>query len=155
MIKSRVAKGTAAGAAAIALIGGFEGLRNYAYRDPVGIPTICFGETRGVKMGDYKTTAECKAMLAARLPQFEQPMRACLINPDKIADGPYIASLSLTYNIGPDAFCKSSVAKYLNAGMTRDACDAFMKFNRARGMVLPGLVKRRAAEREVCLKGKL
>ena len=67
---SRLKRNSALAAATVALVGGFEGLRNYAYRDPIGIPTLCFGETRGVKMGDFKTTAECKDMLADRLVEF-------------------------------------------------------------------------------------
>lgn len=153
MLKSRIVKGSAIGAAAITLIGGFEGLRTYAYRDPVGIPTICFGETRNVYMGEKKTVDECKQMLGDRLVGFEQGMRACLDKPDAIPSGPYIASLSLTYNIGSGAFCNSHVRMYLNAGMYRSACDALMAFNKARGMVLPGLVARRSSERDFCLKG--
>ena len=72
---SRAQTGTALLAAAVALVSGFEGLRNYAYRDPVGIPTICFGETRGVHMGDYKTTQEGKAH---RFEEFRPKMTALL-----------------------------------------------------------------------------
>lgn len=150
---SRLKRNSAIAAAAVALIGGFEGLRTVAYRDPIGIPTICFGETRNVKMGDVKTKAECQQMLNGRLQEFERDMRACLKNPDKVPDGPYIASLSLTYNIGASAFCRSSVRQFLDAGKIRDACDAFLRFTKAGGMTLPGLVKRRQAEREVCMNG--
>ena len=155
MQKSRIVKGTALGAAAIALIGGFEGLRTIAYRDPVGIPTICFGETRNVRIGDVKTIDDCKQMLGTRLLEFESGMRACLTNPDTIPDGAYIASLSLSYNIGTGAFCKSSVRQYLNAGNIPKACDSFLNFVKAGGMVLPGLVRRRQEERIICLKGSI
>lgn len=154
---SRMKKGGAFAAAAIALVGGLEGLRNYAYRDPVGIPTVCFGETRGVHMGDYKTTAECRAMLGDRLAEFEAGMRKCLKAPDAIPDGPYMASLSLTYNIGTGNFCGSTVRKRLDAADIRGACDAFLSWNKARvaGVLvpLPGLTKRRQAERALCLEG--
>ena len=49
---SRLKKSAGLAAVAIAIVGGFEGLRTVAYRDQVNIPTICFGETRGVQMGD-------------------------------------------------------------------------------------------------------
>ena len=49
-------------AVAVSVVGGFEGLRQSAYLDPVSIPTICYGETRGVKLGDTRTKAECDAM---------------------------------------------------------------------------------------------
>lgn len=57
---SRLKKGSAIAATAIALIGSWEGLRTVAYRNIVGIPTVCFGGTRGVKMGDRYTVDECK-----------------------------------------------------------------------------------------------
>lgn len=150
---SRLKKGGTVAAAAIAMVGAFEGLRTYAYRDPVGIPTICFGETRGVKMGDKATVAECKEMLGKRLVEFEAGMRACLKDPDNVPDGAYVAALSLSYNIGTAAFCKSSVRKFLDSGSIGAACDALLRFTKARGITLPGLVNRRKAEREICIKG--
>lgn len=135
----------------ITLVGAFEGLRTYAYRDPVGIPTICFGETRGVEMGDVATVEECKKMLGDRLIEFARGVDKCLtaIVPDK----PYMAFVSLAYNIGTGAFCKSTVVKRANAGNLRGACDAILMWNKAGGRVLPGLVKRREAERKLCLEG--
>ena len=52
---SRLKKSAAVGAAAIALVAGWEGLRTKAYLDAVKVPTVCFGETRGVKLGDSYT----------------------------------------------------------------------------------------------------
>lgn len=144
---------TAAGALAIGIVSGFEGLRTKAYRDSVNVPTICFGETRGVKMGDTKTVAECRAMLGNALVEFEAGMRRCLTNPDKIPDKPYVAFLSLSYNIGTGAFCKSSVARKANEGDLRAACEAILKFNKAGGRVLAGLDRRRKEERQLCLEG--
>ena len=150
---SRVKKGGALAASVVALVSGFEGLRTYAYRDPVGIPTICFGETRGVKMGDHHTPAECKDMLIDRLAEFETGMRKCLASPDTIPDNAYAAFLSATYNIGTWAFCKSSMARKANAGDIRGACDALLAWDKAGGFRLPGLTKRRQAERALCLRG--
>jgi lysozyme len=150
---SRLKKSAAVGAAAIALVAGWEGLRTKAYLDAVKVPTVCFGETRGVKLGDSYTAQQCKTMLGNRLVEFEMGMRKCLRNPDTIPDGPYIAALSLSYNIGTGAFCRSSVRKLLDAGQIRQACDAFRNFTRAGGMRLQGLVNRREAERAMCLKG--
>jgi lysozyme len=156
-ISSRLKRSVAAAVVAIGLVSGFEGLRTYAYRDPVGIPTICFGETRGVKMGDHKTEAECKTLLGDRLIEHEAGMRKCLKDPDGIPINPYIAALSLTYNIGQGAFCGSTVRKQLDARNWRAACDAFLAWDKARvaGVLvrLPGLTKRRQAERALCLKG--
>lgn len=144
---------TVAGSLAIGLIGGFEGLRTRAYLDVVGIPTVCFGETRGVRLGDQYTPDQCRAMLGDALIEFETGMRKCLVAPDMIPDKPYVAFLSLTYNIGTRAFCGSTVARRANAGDLRNACNAIVVWNKARGRVISGLVKRRAEEQKLCLEG--
>lgn len=151
--KSRLKKSGALMAAAVALVGTWEGVRTVAYRDIVGIPTVCFGETRGVKMGDRYTLDECKAMLGDGLVEFEHGMRACLKNPDAIPDKPYVTFLSLSYNIGTRAFCGSTVARRANAGDIRGACNAIPMWNKAGGRVVKGLVNRRAEERQICLEG--
>ncbi|WP_414832178.1 lysozyme [Afifella sp. YEN Y35] len=158
MSSSRLKKGifgtvTALGILAVGFVGGWEGKRNVAYRDIVGVPTICFGETRGVKMGDTATDAECATMLGDGLVEFEAGMRSCLRDPDAIPDESYVAFLSAAYNIGQRAFCRSSMARRWNAGDLRGACDALLMWNKAGGRVIRGLVNRRKAERELCLEG--
>lgn len=142
-----------AGAVAIAvgLVGGFEGLRQTAYQDfsPARVWTVCYGETDGVKRGDHYSKAECDAMLAGRLEEFERGVRSCVSA--SLTDRQMAASISLAYNIGVGAFCRSSVARAFNAGDIRGGCDAFLRFNRAGGIVFPGLTKRREAERQLCL----
>lgn len=150
---SRLKKGAAITGLAITLIGGFEGLRTKAYLDVAKVPTICFGETRGVKMGDTKTVAECKEMLGTRLVEFETEMRRCLRNPDGLTDGQYVAFLSLSYNIGSGAFCRSTLVRKANAGQMSAACNELLKWNRAAGMEWPGLTRRRKEERKYCMEG--
>ncbi len=144
---------TALGAAAIALIGGYEGLRLKSYPDVIGVWTVCYGETKNVRKGQSFTKSECDAKLANRLVEFEQGMRRCLKNPDSIKPGPYKAFLSLSYNVGTGAFCTSSVVRKANAGDMRGACDALLLYNRAGGKVVIGLVNRREHERKICLGG--
>jgi lysozyme len=153
MAVSRMKRNAGLAAAAIALVGSFEGLRTYAYRDPIGIPTVCFGETRGVKMGDKHSVAECKNMLGTRLIEFETGMTRCMINPAAVPNGAYTAFLSFTYNVGTGAFCKSTLNKKLNAGDLRGACNELLKWDRAGGIRLPGLTNRRRAEQKLCLGG--
>lgn len=150
---SRLKKGTAAAALAVAVVGGFEGLRLNAYRDVVGVATICYGETRGVKMGDSHSKAECDAMLLKGLQDFERGVFACAPALAEAPDPRVVAHVSLAYNIGVGAYCKSSAARRFNAGDIRASCDAFLLWNKARGVVFPGLTKRRQAERELCLRG--
>ncbi|WP_246734953.1 lysozyme [Rhizobium leguminosarum] len=150
---SRLKKSGAVMAAAIALVSAWEGVRTVAYRDIVGIPTVCFGETRGVKMGDRYTMDECRAMLGDALVEFETGMRKCLTNPDTIPDKSYVAFLSLSYNIGTGAFCGSTIARRANAGDIKGACNAIPAWNRAGGKVVKGLTNRRAEEQKICLQG--
>ncbi|WP_246689907.1 lysozyme [Methylobacterium sp. WL7] len=150
---SRLKRSAAAAALCTGLVGGFEGLRSTAYPDPATGRepwTACFGETDGIKRGDTFTVAECKAMLAASLEKYAVKLEACISRP--MADETYSAFLSLSYNIGSGGFCKSSVARLWNAGESRAACDAMLKFNRAAGAVMPGLTRRRTQERALCLK---
>lgn len=149
-------KSLAAGvlALAVTVVGSYEGLRTKAYVPIKGdVPTVCFGETRGVKMGDQHTVAECKEMLGKRLKEFATNMNKCLKNPSTIPDKSYVAFLSLAYNIGEPAFCRSSVATKINAGDIRGACERLLVFNQAGGRVVPGLSNRRSAERKLCLEG--
>ncbi|MES0811286.1 lysozyme [Roseibium sp. SCPC15] len=141
------------GAAAIVLVGTWEGLRLNAYRDVVGVPTVCYGETYGVKLGDKHTKAECDAMLMRSLRKHEAGMRKCLKNPGAIPGKSYVAFVSLTYNIGVGAFCRSTARKRLNRGDIRGACNAAKWFNKAGGRTIKGLVNRRAAEHRLCLEG--
>lgn len=139
-------------AATIALVGAFEGLRTVAYRDPVGIPTICYGETLGVKMGDVKSVEECKTMFASRLVVFATGVEKCS-ELERAPDKVYIAVVSWAYNVGVGAACKSTLVKKLNAGDLIGACNELSKWTKAGGKTLPGLVKRRSEERKLCLEG--
>lgn len=150
---SRLKKSAGLMAAAVALVGGWEGLRTVAYPDITGVPTVCFGETRGVMLGDRYTVDQCKVMLGDALVEFETAMRRCLMAPDAIPDKPYTAFLSLSYNIGSRAFCGSTVARRANSGDLRGACEAIPMWNKAGGRVIKGLVNRRAEERRICLSG--
>jgi lysozyme len=151
--KTRLGKGSALGAALVVLVGGFEGLRTAAYADPVGIPTICFGSTKGVRLGQTKTVDECKALLTDELIHHEQGMRACLRDPDGLPAPTYGAFVSFTFNVGVGAFCKSTLARKANAGDLSGACNELLRWDRAGGVRWPGLTKRRKAERDLCLKG--
>lgn len=138
-------------AAATVFVGGWEGLQLVAYRDVVGVATVCYGETRGVRMGDRHTKAECDAMLAEGLSDFAEGVRAC-VPFDALPVPTQVAVVSLAYNIGQGGFCRSTVARKLREGDRAGACDAFMAWNKAGGVVWRGLTRRRAAERELCLR---
>lgn len=148
---SRLRKSAIAGALAVSVVGAAEGYRSTAYLDSVDVPTICYGETRGVHLGQHKTKAECDDMLVKRLDEFANAVEKCIKRPMSIKTE--VSFTSLGYNIGEGAFCKSSVVRLYNAGEARAACDAIMRYNRAGGRVLAGLTNRRKTERKLCLEG--
>lgn len=147
MSKARIAAGLGAAAVALAapVVMHFEGLSLTPYKDPVGIPTVCFGETHA-EMRSY-TQAECRAMLVASLESHGQDIAACL--PQDLPDHQKAAALSFGYNVGAEKLCGSTFAAKLRA---RDpsACAELSRWVYAGGKQLPGLVKRRAAERAMC-----
>lgn len=142
--------GAGAATLLISLVAGFEGKRNDPYLDIVGKATVCYGETR-VAMRRY-SDAECDDMLADGLADFAWPVLKR--NPELAGHTPQlVAAVSLAYNIGGANYAKSTVARRFSAGDWRGACDAFMRWTNAGGRVVQGLVRRRAAERELCLRG--
>lgn len=156
MAPPRLRKGTAVAALAIAVVGGFEGLRQNAYPDPAsgGKPwTICYGHTEGVKPGDRKSIEECKALLLSDLTVYSEGILSCTTVP--LTDERFVALTSFAYNVGVQTACRSSVVRLINQGSTRQGCDRLMQFNKAFGITFPGLTARRARERELCLKGVL
>lgn len=121
-----------------------EGLRLTAYRCAAGVLTIGYGHTGpDVTPGETITEEEAELILRRDLARFEACVaRTC----PKATTHEFDAMVSLAYNIGEDAFEKSSVARLHNAGKKAEAAQAFALWNKAKGRVLPGLVKRRAEE---------
>ena len=149
-------KRAAALAAACAIAVPMEGLRTKAYRDPVGIPTICFGSTKGVMLGDTATPEQCKAMLTKEMLESIDAVDRCVPNlPVNVS----AAFADAVFNLGPKIACdtaRSTAARKLKAGDYVGACNELPRWDKANmpvvGLVpLPGLTKRRALERELCL----
>lgn len=148
------AKGVGAGAGvsaialAISLIAPWEGKRNDPYIDIVGIPTVCYGETR-VPMKRYSDT-ECEDMLRKAAEGFQREVLNCT---PVLANRPYqlAAATSLAYNIGATTYCKSSIAKKFNARDFKGGCQSFPLYKYAGGKVSKGLENRRNMEMKLCL----
>lgn len=151
MIPDRHKKKAAWFSICVACVAAEEGVRTVAYKDPVGIPTACFGETQGVKMGQTYTLDQCKEMLGARVEEFGRGVDRCVTVP--LPPARKAALVSFSYNVGTDAFCRSTLVKKMNAGETVAACNELLRWTTARGIKLPGLVKRREQERDLCLQG--
>jgi lysozyme len=158
--RPKAAAGTAAAgvvAATVAFIGPWEGLRTTAYPDALArnIPTVCYGETRGVRLGDSYTKEECDAMLAAAVESFRSQLVACIPALPTLPEGAQVAFTSWSYNVGTGAACRSTLARKANAGDLVGACNELPRWNRAGGRVVAGLSNRRGAERKLCLESVL
>lgn len=147
----------AAAALAVAIAIPAEGLRQWAYYDPPGILTVCYGSTTDVQKGKKYSLDECRARL-------DEDMRKAIAEVDACVPGlpvPVLAAFSdATYNIGSKIACDtraSIAARLLKAGDIAGACQQLPRWNKAMvgGMMisLPGLTKRRAKEMALCMEG--
>ena len=127
----------------------FEGLRLEAYLDPVGVWTIGYGTTSGVRPGMAITTAEAENLLRQDLRRFE----AAVSNNVRVTinENQFSALVSFTYNVGEGALSSSTLLRLLNQGSIQDAAEQFPRWNKAGGRVLAGLSRRRNAERALFL----
>lgn len=127
-----------------------EGYRSDAYVPVAGdIPTIGFGTTENVRMGDKTTPERALVQLLKDSNKFEKAIKKCVSVP--LYQYEYDAYIELSYNIGPAAFCKSSIVKSLNSGDYAGACKGILKWDKFNGKPLPGLTKRRQKEYQQCL----
>lgn len=153
MSRAKLASKIGAGATALAvsLVMLYEGTVLRSYRDPVGIVTACVGHTGPeLRMGQRYTKEQCETMLYGDLLKHADALN-CIKTP--LADNQKAAFLSFAFNVGNKAFCDSTLARKANAGDMPGACAELSRWTRAGGRELPGLVKRRAAERELCERG--
>lgn len=151
----RVAAGAVAillaAATATPLVVEFEGVEYRAYQDVVNVATVCAGSTKGIVSGKIYGDPECQSMTARDLVEHGAGIAQCL--PASLPVKTRAAFTATAYNIGVRGFCGSSMARKANAGDLKGACDALMLWTKAGGKELRGLVRRRAAERELCLQG--
>lgn len=133
----------------LSLIKSFEGLRLQAYQDAVGVWTIGYGATRGVKAGMAISKDQAERMLVNDVQRFEPDIDRLVKVP--LSQNQWDALMSFVYNLGAANLESSTLLRLLNQGDYAGAADQFPRWNRAGGKVLQGLVKRRAAERAMFL----
>ena len=136
-------------ATALVAIALHEGYRENAYIPLAGdIPTIGFGTTSGVKLGD-RTSPEKALQVALRdIQKFEGALKQCVKVP--LTQGEYDVYISLSYNIGSSSFCRSTLVKKLNGQDYEGACKEILRWDQFQGKRLPGLTKRRQEEYIKC-----
>lgn len=139
-------------ALALAGIAGFEGYRRHAYDDGVGVHTVGFGTTTGVRPGDSLSPERAVLRLAQVADRMGREIARC-IGDVPLHQHEFDAYVSLAYNIGPGAFCRSTLVRRLRQTPPdyTGACREILRWTRAGGRVLPGLVKRRQAEHAQCV----
>jgi lysozyme len=144
-----------------ALIERNEGLQLTTYYDVVGIPTIGYGDTGpDVVPGLTITKEEADQRLSRRLAREFEPKVMARIGNAPTTQNQFDAMVSLAYNIGPGriehqrgigGFDGSSVAREHVAGNYAAAANDFLLWNKAGGVTLNGLTRRRAEERALYL----
>lgn len=142
-------------AAGLFAIANFEGKENAPYRDIAGIWTVCYGSTGAhVVPGGTRTDEECLTLLDKDVDRFEAAVNRC--TPAPKTQNQFDAMVSLSFNIGENAYCGSTFARKFNAGDTQGAADAILLWNKARVngqlVTVRGLARRREAERLLFLK---
>lgn len=149
LTRTRIA-GLSLSAAALVAIANFEGFRDRAYDDGVGVQTIGYGTTGGVRPGDRITPERALVRLLDDADKIQRDLRAC-IGDVPLYQHEWDAIVSWSYNVGTGAACKSSLVRKLKAGDYPGACAELLKWDKAGGKRLAGLTKRRQAEYRLCM----
>lgn len=136
------------------LIKQFESLQLKAYQCPAGLWTIGYGHTATAKPGMVidKTTAE--ELLRRDVREVERVLNESVKVP--LSQSQFDALVSFVFNVGAGKFLQSTLLKKLNAGDFKGAADEFLRWTKAKQnaeyVELPGLLKRRQAERQLFLE---
>lgn len=134
------------------LLKAFEGCELRAYLCPAGVWTIGYGSTGShVYPGQSITRNEAEALLKQDLIRFERSVSDAVRVP--VNEDQFSALVSFTYNVGEGAFEGSSLLRLLNQRDYQGAAAQFSRWVNGGGGALPGLVRRRNAERALFLGG--
>lgn len=137
-------------APALNIIKPCEGCVLHAYQDPVGIWTIGYGHTAGVRHGEVITQEQADMMLTQDVEAFAAQISQCVTA--LMTDNKFCAFVSFAYNVGIGAFKGSTMLRDFNSKLPLETVAAqFMLWIHAGGQVLPGLVKRRTLEKNLFL----
>lgn len=138
----------------IAMLKSFEGCKLMAYQDPTGIWTIGYGWTQPINhvpigQGMIITQSTAESLLLSGLVRYEKGITDLVTVP--INQNQFDALVDFAWNLGIKSLACSSLLRKLNDGSYTKAADEFLKWNKAGGKVMPGLVKRRTTERSLFL----
>lgn len=150
-MKRRLAvAGLSLSAVGLLTIAKWEGFSDLAYIPvPGDVPTIGFGSTEGVKMGDTITVPKAIERLHRDTEKAESAIVRCVKVP--LSQGEFDAFTSFAFNVGAEAFCSSTLVKKLNSGDYAGACQELKRWVYVDGRRVQGLVNRREAEYRLCM----
>lgn len=162
-MKTKLIAGAVAIAMALPVVVKWEGTRNVAYLDHLGIPTICTGHTGPeVKLGLRVSDEQCAAWLKQDLQAAYDTTQRCV--PGYVPQSVRAAYTSFTFNVGPgkvgvkDGMCvlksgrEPRHIRQLQAGEFKQACDTLMLWAKAGGVPSKGVFNRRVDEVALCYK---
>lgn len=128
----------------------YEGFSDKAYVDIAGVPTIGYGSTKEVQIGDRIDEKGARSRLLKEVKdEYGVALNKCIKVP--LNQSEYDAYISLTYNIGKTAFCNSTLVKKLNQHKYEEACKEILRWNRVKNKVITGLTIRRQKEYKMCV----
>ena len=120
------------------------------------VPTLGFGQTKDVKMGDSTTPIKALIRFKSEIGEYESAIKRCANVP--MTQSEYDNYVNMTYNIGAAAFCRSTMARELTAGNYKAACDAILLYKFASGKDCSkpenkcmGLWTRRLESHKICI----
>jgi len=129
----------------LALTRSFEGLRLEAYQDCAGVWTIGYGHTGPeVHHGQCISEVEAETLLRADLARAVRTVQKAV--EAELLQHQFDALVDFCYNVGRGSFLGSSLLRYVNCGEFDSAAVQFGLWIHAGGKIVPGLVRRRAAE---------
>lgn len=108
-----------------AVIQNNEGYSSTAYRDSAGVPTICYGETKGVRIGQKRSLSDCQKQL---IQSAGEHAKALVGLPESLPDVPLLGSLDLAYNVGVAGFNSSTPKRELAKGNYKAAGKAVLEW---------------------------
>lgn len=146
-------------ASGLLAIAGYEGYSATAYKDTGGISTVGFGHTGPeVKPGTRVTVVQALNTLGKDVGKTERALQSCLGDDVLLTQNEWDAYVTLAYNVGAGAVCRSSIKPKLKAGKYREACETILGFNKVRvnGKLVEskGLTNRRKGEYLKCITTK-
>lgn len=140
------------GSKGLSLIKGFEGFRSQAYLDTGNVPTIGYGTTRGVKMGQTITKEQAETALIRDVQSAEKSVTQLV--KVKLTQDQFDALVSFVYNLGHGNFSGSTLLSLLNQGHYSAVAPQLLRWNRDNGRIIDGLTRRRKAEGDLFTTGK-